>query len=118
MKRIAVLVLLLLPVGALAGEKTRPMKVDDLFRFKRIADPEVRPDGRWVVYQLGPVNLEANKVVPNLGLGSTDKGATPKPLTASGKAVRHPRWSPDGKSILFESNRGGSTQLWIIDLAG
>jgi dipeptidyl aminopeptidase/acylaminoacyl peptidase len=39
-------------------------------------------------------------------------------LTSSAKADRHPRWSPDGKSILFESNRGGSTQLWIIDIAG
>jgi dipeptidyl aminopeptidase/acylaminoacyl peptidase len=118
MKRLAVLVLLLLPVGAIAGEKTRPMKVEDLFRFKRIADPQISPDGKWVVYQLGTVNLEANKVVTNLWLVSTDKGATRKQLTSSGKADRHPRWSPDGKSILFESNRGGSTQLWIIDLAG
>src|SRR5262245_32419437 len=114
----AIVVLLLVPLGGLAGDKTRPMKVDDLFRFKRLADPQISPDGKWVVYVVGDVSLEANKTVSNLWVVSTDKDATPKRLTSSAKADRHPRWSPDGKSILFESTRGGSTQLWIIDLVG
>jgi len=47
MKRFAILVLLLTPNWTFAGEKTRPMKVEDLFRFKRIADPQISPDGKW-----------------------------------------------------------------------
>src|SRR5581483_12019689 len=31
---------------------------------------------------------------------------------------RHPRWRPDGKRVLFESNRGGETQLWVIGIDG
>jgi dipeptidyl aminopeptidase/acylaminoacyl peptidase len=114
MKRLALFVLLLVPAAGLA----RPMQVDDLFRFQRVADPQISPDGKWVVYQVGKVNLEANKTVTNLWIVSTEKGATPRRLTASAKADRHPRWSPDSRSILFESNRGGSNQLWIIDIAG
>src|SRR5262249_16004292 len=36
----------------------------------------------------------------------------------SNKADRHPRWSPDGTKILFESTRSGDSQLWVIDLSG
>src|SRR5262249_38306729 len=35
-----------------------------------------------------------------------------------GKKDRHPRWSPDGKHILFESTRGTDAQLWLIALHG
>src|SRR5450755_1302256 len=103
MKRLAWLVVLLMPISTFAGEKARPMKVDDLFRFKRLADPQISPDGKWVVYQQGNVDVEGNKTVTNLWRVSTDKGSTPKQLTSSPKADRHPRFSPDGKSILFES---------------
>ncbi len=118
MKRLALFFLILTPLGSVAGEPARPMKVDDLFRFKRIADPQISPDGKWVVYVQGNVDLKANKSVRHLWLVSTDKGSAPKQLTSSEKSDGHPRWSPDGKSILFESARSGTSQLWIIDLAG
>src|SRR5262245_5960561 len=118
MKRLALLVVLLLPLTASAKEKPRPMKVDDLFRFKRISEAQISPDGKWVVYTQANVNLEANKSVSHLWLASTDKGGVIKQLTAAAKSDRHPRWSPDGKSILFESSRSGSNQLWIIDIDG
>src|SRR5262245_24335631 len=85
MKRIAFCVLLLLPVSTFAGEKARPMKVEDLFRFQRIADPQISPDGKWVVYALGKVDFQANKTATNLWLVSTAKGATPKQLTGANK---------------------------------
>lgn len=116
MKRFAVLMLFLIPV--VASAQPRPMQVDDLFRFKRISDPQISPDGKWVVYVQGNVDLAANKTVANLWLASTDKNGPVKQLTAHLKSDRHPRWSPDGKSILFESARSGSNQLWIIDFAG
>src|SRR5262245_30837468 len=116
MKRIALFLLLLISTTSLAGGAARPMKVEDLFRFQRVADPQISPDGKWVVYAVGKVDLQANKTVTNLWLASTDKGGVVKQLTASAKSDRHPRWRPDGKAILFESNRGGSTQLWLIDI--
>src|ERR1019366_4542406 len=99
MKRFALLVLLLLPISGIAGEPRRPMKIEDLFRFKRVADPQISPDGKWVVYTLGIVDLDANKITANLWLAPTEKGAVPRQLTTSPKSDRHPRWSPDGKSI-------------------
>lgn len=123
MRRLAALFLLFtLPVldQSLPAQqpKKRPMEVDDLFRFKRVSDPQISPDGKWVVYCVGVVNLEANKTVTNLWLAATDGSTPPKQLTDSSKGDHHPRWSPDGKSILFESNRSGSSQLWLLDLGG
>ena len=118
MKRLALLLLLLVPIAGLAGEGGRPMKVEDLFRFKRLGDPQISPDGKWVVYTRGDVSLEANKTVTTLWLAAADKKDAAKQLTSSAKADRHPRWSSDSKSILFESSRTGSNQLWIIDIAG
>jgi dipeptidyl aminopeptidase/acylaminoacyl peptidase len=118
MKRGALLLVLLLPIASWAGEPARPMKIEDLFRFKRISDPQISPDGKWVVYTQGEVDLKANKVVAHLWLVGTDKDSKPKQLTSAAKSDRHPRWSPDSKSILFESSRSGTGQLWIVDVTG
>jgi dipeptidyl aminopeptidase/acylaminoacyl peptidase len=110
--------LLLIAAPALAEAK-RPMTIDDLLHFKRVSDPQVSPDGNWVVYVVGVPDLEKNTIPSSLWIASTDGVGQPRQLTnAPGKKDRHPRWSPDGKSILFESNRGGSNQLWKIKLEG
>jgi dipeptidyl aminopeptidase/acylaminoacyl peptidase len=119
MRRIPLFVLLvplLLPAAAPAQTK-RPMKVDDLFAFKRVSDPQISPDGKLVAYVVGSVDLAANKTASSIWLAPTD-GGQPRQLTNSGKRDRHPRWSPDGKRILFDSNRSGAMQLWVIDLSG
>jgi dipeptidyl aminopeptidase/acylaminoacyl peptidase len=120
MERSAVLCILLLVLAAPAAvfaEGKRPMKIDDLFRFQRVSDPQISPDGKLVVYVLTCVDLDANKTSSSLWLAPTDKGE-PRQLTNTTKKDRHPRWSPDGKHILFESNRSGDNQLWIIALDG
>jgi dipeptidyl aminopeptidase/acylaminoacyl peptidase len=101
------------------AEGKRPMKVEDLFAFKRVSDPQVSPDGKHVVYVVGTVDLPANKIASALWLAATDGKGEPRQLTnAAGKKDSHPRWSPDGKKILFTSNRSGDSQLWVIDLGG
>jgi dipeptidyl aminopeptidase/acylaminoacyl peptidase len=100
------------------ADAARPMTIDDLFAFKRVADPQISPDGKWVVYQVGTVDLAANKTTTNLWIAASEGKSPPKQLTASTKADRHPRWSPDGTKILFESTRSGDSQLWVIDLTG
>ena len=101
------------------GPAKRPMKIDDLFAFQRVSDPQISPDGKAVVYVVAEVDLPGNKTTSSLWLAPSDGKGEPKRLTtAAGKKDAHPRWSPDGKRILFESNRSGDDQLWIIDLDG
>jgi Tol biopolymer transport system component len=51
-------------------------------------------------------------------VAASDGHSPARQLTTTEKKDRHPRWSPDGKRVLFESNRSGEYQLWVIDLAG
>jgi dipeptidyl aminopeptidase/acylaminoacyl peptidase len=103
----------------------RSMKLDDLFRFQRISDPQISPDGLLVAYVLTVVNLEKNETASTIWLAPTTSNpswppaaGTPRQLTATTKKDKHPRWSPDGKQILFESNRSGDNQLWVIAVDG
>src|SRR4051812_48777932 len=88
-----------------AAEK-RPMAVDDLYRFQRVADPQISPDGSRVVYVVTTITDPAkNKTKSNLWIAATDGSTPPRQLTTTEKKDSHPRWSPDGKRILFESTR-------------
>ena len=102
-----------------SDERKRPMKVEDLFALKRVADPQISPDGKSVVYQVTSVSLAENKSSTALWLAATDGKTPPKAFTnPNGKKDTHPRWSPDGKQILFSSTRSGSQQLWLVGLGG
>jgi dipeptidyl aminopeptidase/acylaminoacyl peptidase len=120
MKRVGLLFigLLLFPALLHAENKKRPMTIEDMFRFQRLSDAQISPDGKLVAYVVGDVDLQANKLTSTLWLAPVDGGGQPRQLTNTTKKDRHPRWSPDGKHILFESSRSGDNQLWIIDLSG
>src|SRR5437588_12641895 len=102
MKRLLPCFLLLLSAApALAGDSPkRAMTVDDLFRLARIADPQISPDGKHVVYAVGKVDWDKNSVLYHLWMVAADGTQAPRQLTAAAKSDRHPRWSPDGNWIL------------------
>src|SRR5947209_928030 len=118
MKRaVLLLVCLFIAAPALAAGK-RPMTVEDLLRFQRVSDPQISPDGKAVAYVVTSVDLPSNRTASALWLVPTD-GGSPRQLTnAPQKKDKHPRWSPDGKRLLVESNRSGDNQLWDIDRNG
>ena len=106
---------------ASAGEAAdkRPMTVEDLFKFKRVAAPQISPDGKNVVYQVGTVDLDKNTTSTALWVAATDGKSKPKQLTdPRGKKDSDPCWSPDARTILFESNRSGSAQIWFVAADG
>jgi dipeptidyl aminopeptidase/acylaminoacyl peptidase len=120
MKRLmAMLLVLLVGVAPAAGEgrDRRVMTIDDLLRFQRVSDPQISPDGKWVAYVVTTVDRDNNRTNADLWLAPVN-GGSPRQLTASPKHDRHPRWSPDGKQLLFESNRGEGSQLFLLDLEG
>ena len=108
---------LFLILGGTVTNAKRPITFDDMMKVQRISDPQVSPDGRWVAYVQGAVDLEANKVVNHIWLISRG-GGEPRQLTNGEGSDTRPRWSPDGDSIAFISTRGGKSQVWIIPVHG
>jgi dipeptidyl aminopeptidase/acylaminoacyl peptidase len=113
------LVVLLATMSSEANEvaKKRSIAIVDLFRFQRVSDPQISPDGSTVAYVVTTASLEDNKTTSAIWLAPVRDGS-PRQLTNSGKKDSNPRWSPDGKQILFQSNRSGESQIWIIDVTG
>ena len=88
-----------------------------MFRLHRMSDPQISPDGTLVAFVVNdPVKAE-NYVNSDLWLVSTVGGEARK-LTNSARQDRHPRWSPDGQWLAFESNRDGNFQIWLMPAAG
>ncbi len=69
--------------------------------------PSVSPDGRFIVFAEGPLGTRDIRVV------STD-GQTGGVITDHPANDTHPRWSLDGRHIVFLSLRAGSTGLWSV----
>src|SRR5215212_7924819 len=97
---LAVVLFVLAAAPASAADKRRPMKLEDLYKFKRVSDPEISPDGKLVAYAVTDVDLEGNTSASALWLAPADGKGKPRQLTTN-KKDRHPRWSPDGKQIAF-----------------
>ncbi|HEY4647402.1 MAG TPA: S9 family peptidase [Steroidobacteraceae bacterium] len=111
--------LLLLAAGTTLAEDARPFTVDDLVRLDRVSDPQVSPDGRYVVFTVRETDFDANKGRTDLWLLDLDaEKPEPRRLTQHEANDSNGRWSPDGASIYFTSTRSGSSQVWRLTLAG
>jgi dipeptidyl aminopeptidase/acylaminoacyl peptidase len=95
----------------------RPITIDDLLAVKSVSDPQISPDGKLVAYVVSEIDREKNKSNSDVWLVPI-AGGEPKRLTTSPGSDSHPRWSPDGKSIAFVSDRSGSSQIWLLPMDG
>ena len=102
-----------------ADSASRALTPTDLNQLARISDPQVSPDGRYVVYVQRETDLSANRGRTDLWLVDLSSGK-PKPrrLTQHSSNDTHPRWEVDGASIYFLSTRTGSQQIWRLPLTG
>jgi dipeptidyl aminopeptidase/acylaminoacyl peptidase len=101
-------------------EKTQPQAREkftakDLLKQVVIAAIAVAPDGSSVVYVKRTV--ENGKYVRNLW--RTDfEGRDSEQLTSAKANDGRPRFSPDGRKIVFISDRTGKPQAWVISTRG
>ena len=102
---------------AKSDEGTHPFSVHDMLAMDRIGDPQVSPDGKWIVFTLRETDLDANKGKTDLWLVGAD-GNGLRRLTSHPSGDWNPRWSPCGKRIWFLSSRSGSSQVWRIPVDG
>ena len=108
-----------LAASSMAGAQTsakRAITFKDLISIHRVGDPQISPDARWVAYTVATPDIDANRNASNVWIVSM-AGGDARQLTRSGKDQR-PRWSPDGKTLVFLSSRDGASQVYSIPLEG
>ncbi|RUR12489.1 S9 family peptidase [Legionella sp. km772] len=94
------------------AEKRLPL-LTDLYKIQQVDEPELSPDGQWVVYSVHRLNQQTNKDSTNLWLISVKSKKT-KQITFSLKGNNTlPKWSPNGQWIAYLSDQGDHAQVWL-----
>jgi len=110
-----------LAAGTLALAQKRPFDANAMMELKRISDPQISPDGKWVTFTVQTIDVAANRKPSQIWIVPGPDGAAggaPRQLTRDGEANQRARWSPDSKRIAYISDRGGSSQIWLMDPDG
>jgi len=98
----------------------RQLTIEDVTMLSRVSSPAVSPDGHWLVWQQRETDLAGDKGRYDLWrLDLTAKGAKPEKLIGEW-AVNEtsPQFSHDGKTVWFQSDKGGEDNVWAIAVAG
>jgi dipeptidyl aminopeptidase/acylaminoacyl peptidase len=109
------LLLLMLCTAPIFAQSKRPFTFEDMMALKRVGEPVVSPDGKWVVFSVVDVSLEANTKTPHIWIVPT--AGQEREIIADQDADR-PRWAPDGKRFAFISTKEKGSQIWAADFDG
>src|SRR5947208_9378060 len=114
-------IFLALGVGTALAEK-RPITEKDLFDFVWIGDPQISPDGSRVAFVRVAVNEKKEGYDTSIWSVPVAGGEAPHQLT-KGDHDSTPRWSSDGKFLLFlraieEVGKPELAQLAILPTSG
>jgi dipeptidyl aminopeptidase/acylaminoacyl peptidase len=92
----------------------RAFTLEDWYRVTAVRQAAVSPDGRRVAFTVVAVREQENRRHSEIWIANTDGGA-PRRFSSPGAESTTPRWSPDGKLLVFNSSRSGSASgLWAV----
>src|SRR5579864_7685090 len=87
-------------IAALAQAQKRSITEKDIFQFNWIGDPQISPDGSRVAFVKVTVDEKKTGYDTAIWSVSTQGNEQPRRMT-DGKHDSSPRWSPDGKWLVF-----------------
>lgn len=105
-------------IDSLANQPINETKVTPelLWKFGRIGEVKLSPDGKTVVYTVTRYSISANKGYTEIYSIPVAGGESKRLTSFAGAAESNPRWTPDGKKIGFIE--GGSGQIYEMNPDG
>jgi dipeptidyl aminopeptidase/acylaminoacyl peptidase len=91
-----------------------PFTFEDMMKLKRVGAPVPSADGKWVVFDCEDVDLEANTKISHLWIVPAEGGESRR-LSQTPNYEERPRFSPDGKRLIWTSKATDPTQIWMCD---
>jgi dipeptidyl aminopeptidase/acylaminoacyl peptidase len=98
----------------LQPSQKQPFTFEDMMKLKRVGAPVPSPDGKWVVFDCEDVDLAANTKISHLWIVPASAGESRR-LNPSPNHEERPRFSPDGKRLIWTSKATDPTQIWMCD---
>ena len=102
-----------LAAPGLGAQPRRAITFEDFASARMVSDPQLSPDGQWLLYAVRSTDLAANKRTTRTFMAPVN-GGTARQYPDDKTIASEARWSPDGKSVAY-TNAG---QLWIAPAGG
>src|SRR6478736_2631946 len=103
-------------VLAQTPSQKHPFTFEDMMKLKRVGAPVPSPDGKWVVFDCVDVDLAANNRISHLWIVPANGPAVAgRRLNPTPNHEERPRFSPDGKRLIWTSKATDPTQIWMCD---
>ncbi|MFS4466467.1 S9 family peptidase [Maribacter sp. 2210JD10-5] len=115
MYRLIFLVIFALSIQFSSAQKTN-FSYLDVFDLQYASDPQISPNGDWVVYRRMGFDIMKDRASGNLWMLRTD-GSQHQKLTSREVGESSPKWSPSGDRIAFTSSTEEGSEIYIYWIA-
>jgi len=109
--------LTVVPQFGSAGESKRAFEIADYYRTAVVGSPVVTANGKKVAFTVSRYELETGTSWSEIWMMQTD-GDRLRQMTHGRHHDGSPTFSPNGKSLLFASDRGAGSQLYLLPVGG
>ena len=90
----------------------KPFEMLDVFDLQYASDPQIRPQGDWIVYRRMGFDILEDRSIGNLWMIHTD-GSGHQKMTSREVAEYSPRWSPAGDRLAFVSRTDEGAEIYM-----
>ncbi|QLG45099.1 S9 family peptidase [Costertonia aggregata] len=84
----------------------------DVYDLEYASDPQISPNGDWIVYRRMGFDIMKDKAMGNLWMLKTD-GSQHQKLTSREVGESNPKWSPSGDRLVFTSSTDEGSEIYV-----